>query len=79
MLRTADYKDVKALKSCHTEFVHIHGAAFFSIKGESSAGSPFFSGLLLRNYLIHLLFLQKKFDICAALRQSKFILTNHII
>ena len=32
MLSTADYKDVKALKSCFTEFVHIHGAAFFSIQ-----------------------------------------------
>lgn len=30
MLSTADYKDGKALKSCHTEFVHIYGAAFFS-------------------------------------------------
>ena len=30
MLRTADYKDDKALKSCHTEFVHIYGAAFLS-------------------------------------------------
>lgn len=28
MLRTADYKGGKALKSCHTEFVHIYGAAF---------------------------------------------------
>ena len=27
---TADYKDGKALKSCHTEFVHIYGAAFFT-------------------------------------------------
>ena len=26
MLSTADYKDGKALKSCHTEFVHIYGA-----------------------------------------------------
>ena len=25
MLSTADYKDGKALKSCHTEFVHIYG------------------------------------------------------
>jgi len=31
MLSTADYKDGKALKSCHTEFVHIFGAAFFHI------------------------------------------------
>ncbi|RHR62793.1 hypothetical protein DWW90_00790 [Parabacteroides sp. AF17-28] len=30
MLSTADYKDGKALKSCHTEFVHIYGAAIFS-------------------------------------------------
>ncbi|MFS2736592.1 hypothetical protein DWX56_15755 [Parabacteroides merdae] len=30
MLSTADYKDGKALKSCHTEFVHIYGAAFFT-------------------------------------------------
>ena len=29
MLRTADYKDKRALKSCFTEFVHIHSAAFF--------------------------------------------------
>jgi hypothetical protein len=28
MLRTADYKHGKALKSCHTEFFHIHDAAF---------------------------------------------------
>lgn len=28
MLCTADYKGVEALKSCHTEFVHIHSAAF---------------------------------------------------
>ena len=28
MLSTADYKGGKALKSCHTEFVHIYSAAF---------------------------------------------------
>ena len=33
MLRTADYKGGKALKSCHTEFVHIYGAAFFKNRG----------------------------------------------
>ena len=33
MLRTADYKGGKALKSCHTEFYHIHSAAFFRYKG----------------------------------------------
>ena len=35
MLRTADYKGGKALKSCHTEFVHIYGAAFSYEKGKS--------------------------------------------
>ena len=29
MLRTADYKGDKALKSCYSEFVHIYSAAFF--------------------------------------------------
>ncbi len=38
MHRTADYKGGKALKSCHTEFVHIYGAAFFSYKGKISYG-----------------------------------------
>lgn len=33
MLSTADYKGGKALKSCHTEFVHIYGAAFIIQKG----------------------------------------------
>ena len=33
MLRTADYKGGKALKSCHAEFVHIYGAAFFINRG----------------------------------------------
>ncbi len=33
MLRTADYKGGKALKSCHAEFVHIYGAAFFKNRG----------------------------------------------
>lgn len=33
MLRTADYKGGKALKSCHTEFYHIHSAAFFRYRG----------------------------------------------
>ena len=28
MLSTADYNGGKALKSCHTEFVHIYSAAF---------------------------------------------------
>jgi len=43
MLRTADYKDVKALKSCHTEFVHIHSAAFFTQKGKPEyTGFPLF-------------------------------------
>ena len=32
MLSTADYKGYRALKSCHTEFVHIYGAAFISIQ-----------------------------------------------
>ncbi|MCD8179840.1 MAG: hypothetical protein LUE98_21540 [Tannerellaceae bacterium] len=42
MHRTADYKDGEALKSCHTEFVHIYGAAFFQYKGETSKEvSPF--------------------------------------
>jgi len=31
MLCTADYKDVKALKSCLTEFVHIYSAAFLCL------------------------------------------------
>jgi hypothetical protein len=35
MHSTADYKDVKALKSCFTEFVHIHSAAFLIYKEDA--------------------------------------------
>ena len=38
MHRTADYKGGKALKSCHTEFVHIYSAAFFIIEGKIPQG-----------------------------------------
>lgn len=41
MLSTADYKGYRALKSCHTEFIHIYGAAFIHI-GITSKGNPFF-------------------------------------
>lgn len=34
MHRTADYKDDEALKTCHTEFVHIYGAAYSYITKE---------------------------------------------
>ena len=51
MLSTADYKGGKALKSCHTEFVHIYGAAFIYIKGHPQKGwsfcvNPFFFALM---------------------------------
>lgn len=42
MHRTADYKGGKALKSCHTEFVHIYSAAFFHTKGKSRKGFSLF-------------------------------------
>ena len=47
MLRTADYKDGKALKSCHTEFVHIYGAAFIIQKGIFLTEFPLFAFILL--------------------------------
>ena len=34
MLRTADYKGGKALKSCHPEFYHIYSAAFSALMEE---------------------------------------------
>ena len=46
MLRTADYKDGKALKSCHTEFIHIYGAAFHIIRGYRSSDSLFSLNIL---------------------------------
>ena len=45
MLSTADYKGGMALKSCHTEFIHIYGAAFIHI-GITSKGNPFFYAYL---------------------------------
>ncbi|MDF9831515.1 hypothetical protein M2133_002884 [Parabacteroides sp. PF5-6] len=45
MHRTADYKGGKALKSCHTEFVHIQGAAFLIRKGFWETKSLFFDPL----------------------------------
>ena len=42
MLRTADYKGGKALKSCHPEFYHIYSAAFSTIEEEFFTDSSFF-------------------------------------
>ena len=59
MHRTADYKGGKALKSCHTEFVHIYSAAFFIIEGKIPQGvfpfllpSGIISVYLCRNNLL---------------------------
>ena len=45
---TADYKVGGALKSCHTEFVHIYGAAFPYEKGARPAPSLFFARFFFR-------------------------------
>ena len=56
MLRTAEYKAGKALKSCHTEFVHIYGAAFIIQKGIFLTEFPLFAFILSRFvYNIHIL------------------------
>jgi hypothetical protein len=43
MHRTADYKRDKALKSCSTEFYHIHGAATYRRMYPAQDASSFFS------------------------------------
>ena len=47
MLRTADYKGGKALKSCHPEFYHIYSAAFLAIEEEFYQRFLLFLSLLL--------------------------------